>query len=86
MHADVGEEFLSGILQTGSEDVDHIVDNEETVVIALAVIDGDVGILLIMTLDVKLQLSQILRLLTGEMVAETLALRLLSIVRVSMSI
>ena len=65
MHADVGEEFLASILQAGPKDVDYIVDDEKAVVIALAVIDSDRGILLVMTLDVKLQLSQILQLQTG---------------------
>ena len=65
MHADVGEEFLASILQAGTEDVDHIVDNEKAVVISLAVIDSDRGILLVMTQDVKLQLVQILHMLTG---------------------
>ena len=65
MHANIGEEFFSGILQTGSKDIDHIVDNEKAVVVTLAVIDSNGRILLVMTLDVKLQLSQILRLLTG---------------------
>ena len=52
MHADVGEEFLASILQAGPKDVDYIVDDEKAVVIALAVIDSDGGILLVMTLDV----------------------------------
>ena len=65
MHTDVGEELLACILQTGPKDVDHIVDNEEAVVVTLAVIDSDGGILLVMTLDVKLELSHILRLLTS---------------------
>ena len=65
LHADVGEEFLASILQAGPKDVDYIVDDEKAVVIALAVIDSDRGILLVMTLDVKLQLSQILQLQTG---------------------
>ena len=60
MHTDVGEKLLAGILQTGPEDVDHIVDDEEAVVISLTVIDGDGGILLVMTLHVEL-------LLLGEM-------------------
>ena len=33
MHADVGEEFLAGILQAGTKDIDHIIDNEKAVVI-----------------------------------------------------
>ena len=52
LHTDVGEEFLASILQAGSEDVDHIIDNEKAVVISPAVIDSDGGILLVMTLDV----------------------------------
>ena len=47
MHADVGKELLAGILQAGTKDVDHIVDDEEAVVISLTVIDGDGGILCI---------------------------------------
>ena len=41
LHADVGEELLSGIFQRGPEDVDHIVDNEEAVVVPLADVDGN---------------------------------------------
>jgi hypothetical protein len=52
LHTDVGEEFLASILQAGSEDVDHIIDNEKAVVISPTVIDSDGGILLVMTLDV----------------------------------
>ena len=65
MHTDVGEKLLAGILQTGPEDVDHIVDDEKAVVISLTVIDSDGGILLVMSLDVKLELVQILHMLTG---------------------
>ena len=60
MHADVSEELLACILQAGTENVNHIVDDEEAVVISLTVIDGDGGILLVMTLHVEL-------LLLGEM-------------------
>ena len=60
MHTDVGKELLPSILQTGTKDVDYIIDNEEAVVVSLAVIDCDGWILLVMTLDVKLQLSHIL--------------------------
>ena len=56
MHADVGEELLAGILQAGPEYVDHIVDDQETVVIPLADVDGDGRVLLIMTLHVELLL------------------------------
>ena len=31
MHADIGKELLAGILQAATKDVDHIVDDEETV-------------------------------------------------------
>ena len=65
LHFDVGEKFLASVFQTGSEDVDHVVDDQETVVVALAVVDRDGRVLLIMALDVELQLSQILRLLVG---------------------
>ena len=65
MHTDVGEELLACILQTGPKDVDHIVDNEEAVVVTLAVIDSDGWILLVMTLDVKLELFGIPELLTS---------------------
>ena len=65
LHLDVGEEFLACIFQAGPKEVDNIVDNQESVVIALAVIDGDRRILLVMALDVELQLSQILHMLAG---------------------
>ena len=65
MHADVGEEFFTSILQAGTEDIDHIVDDEKAVVISLAVIDSDGWILLVMTLDVKLELFGIPELLTS---------------------
>ena len=39
LHFDVGEEFLASVLQTGTEDIHHIVDNQETVVIALRGVD-----------------------------------------------
>ena len=35
LHADIGEEFLAGILQAGPKDIDHIVDDEEAVVVSL---------------------------------------------------
>ena len=56
MHADVGEELLAGIFQTGPEDVDHIVDDQETVVIPLADVDGNGRVLLVMALNVELLL------------------------------
>ena len=60
MHLDVGEELLAGILQAGPEEVDHIVDDEETVVVALGGIYINRWILLVVALHVKL-------LLTGEL-------------------
>ena len=56
MHADIGEELLAGIFQTGPEDIDRIVDDQETVVVSLTVIDGDRGILLVVALHVELLL------------------------------
>ena len=56
MHADIGEEFLSGILQAGTKDVDHIIDDEEAVVIPLTYIYYNRCILLVMTLHVELLL------------------------------
>ena len=56
MHADVGEELLSGILQAGPEDVDHIIDDEEAVVIPLTYIYYNRCILLVMTLHIELLL------------------------------
>ena len=47
---------LSGILQAGTKDVDHIIDNEEAVVITLAYIYYNRCILLVMTLHVELLL------------------------------
>ena len=56
MHADIGEEFLSGIFQRGPEDIDRIVDDQETVVVPLTDVDGDGRILLVMALHVELLL------------------------------
>ena len=56
MHADVGEEFLASVLQAGAEDIDCVVDNQEAVVIALAEVDDDRGILLVVALQVELLL------------------------------
>ena len=56
LHLDVGEKFLASILQAGSEDVDHIIDNEEAVVITLAYIYYNRCILLVMTLHIELLL------------------------------
>ncbi len=35
LHFDIGKEFFPSILQAGPKEVDRIIDNEETVVIAL---------------------------------------------------
>ena len=56
MHADIGEEFLAGILQASPKDVDHIIDDEEAVVIPLTYIYYNRCILLVMTLHVELLL------------------------------
>ena len=56
LHLDVSEEFLAGILQTGPKKIHHIVDYQETVVIALTIIDGDRWILLVVSLNVELLL------------------------------
>ena len=41
LHLDVSEEFLAGILQGGPKDVDHIVDDKETVAEQFVVADGE---------------------------------------------
>ena len=56
MHSDVGEELLASVFQAGTEDIDCVVDNQETVVIALAEVDGDRRILLVVALQVELLL------------------------------
>ena len=57
MHLDVGEELFAGILQAGPEEVDHIIDDEETVVVALGGIYNNRWILLVVALDVELLLA-----------------------------
>ena len=56
LHADIGEELLAGILQRGPKEIDHIVDNEETVVVPLTDVDGDGRILLVVALHGELLL------------------------------
>ena len=56
LHFDVGEEFLAGILQTGPKEVDYIIDNQEAIMVTLAIIDSDWRILLVMALHVELLL------------------------------
>ena len=47
----VGEELLAGILQRGSKDVDHIVNNEEAVMIMLTHIYNNRWVLLVMAVS-----------------------------------
>ena len=56
LHFDVGKEFLSCILQAGSEEINHIVDDEKSVVIMLGGTYINRWVLLIVTLDVELLL------------------------------
>ena len=56
LHFDVSKEFLTCIFQTGPEEIYHIVDDQEPVVIPFADIDGDGWVLLIMSSDVQLLL------------------------------
>ena len=60
MHLNVGKEFLPGILQAGPEEIDYIIDNEESVVIMLGGTDINRWVLLIVTSDVKLLLLVLL--------------------------
>ena len=57
LHFDVGEELLACIFKAGPEEIYHIVDNQESVMIPLTDIDGDGWVLLIMSRDVKLLLT-----------------------------
>ena len=56
LHFDVGEEFLASVLQTGTEEIHHIVDDQETVMIALRGVDVNRWILLVVTLQIQLLL------------------------------
>ena len=56
LHFDVGEEFLSCIFEAGTEEIYHIVDYQEAIVISLTDVDFDGRVLLIMSLNVKLLL------------------------------
>ena len=56
LHFDVGEKFLACVFETGTEEIYHIVDNQESVMVSLAEIDGDGWVLLIMACYVKLLL------------------------------
>jgi hypothetical protein len=55
LHANIGEEFLSGIFQRGPEDIDRIVDDQETVVVMLTHIYNNRRILLVVTLHTELK-------------------------------
>ena len=56
MHFDVGEELLASVLQAGTKEVDDIVDDKKTVMIALAYIDRYRWVLLVMAVYVELLL------------------------------
>ena len=56
LHLDVGEELFASILQAGPKEIDHIIDNQEAVMIALGGVYINRWILLVMTLDVELLL------------------------------
>ena len=56
MHFDVSEEFLASILQAGPKEIDHIVDDEEAIMITLAHIDCYRWVLLVVALYVQLLL------------------------------
>ena len=56
MHLDVGKEFLAGILQTGTKEIHHIIDNQEAIVVALRGVNINWWILLVVTLQIQLLL------------------------------
>ncbi len=56
MHSDVGKELLAGILQAGTKQIDHIVDDQEAVVIVLTGVDSNWWVLLVVALQVELLL------------------------------
>ena len=56
MHSDVGKEFFAGILQAGTKQIDHIIDNQETIVILLAGVDRNWWVLLVVALHIELLL------------------------------
>ena len=56
MHSDVGKEFLAGILQAGTKQINHIVDNQEAIVILLAGVDRNWWVLLVVALHIELLL------------------------------
>ena len=56
MHLDVGEEFFASIFQAGPKEINHIVDDEEAIMIALTHIDCYRWVLLVVALYVQLLL------------------------------
>ena len=56
LHLNVGEEFLAGIFQGGSKEIDRIIDDEETVMIVTADVYINRWVLPIVALEVKLLL------------------------------
>ena len=56
LHSDVSEELLAGIFQAGTKQIDHIVDNQEAVVIVQASVDRNWWVLLVVALHIELLL------------------------------
>ena len=56
LHFDVSEEFLACIFKAGPEEIYHIVDNQEAIVIALRGVYINRWILLVMSLQIQLLL------------------------------
>ena len=56
MHLDIGEEFLASVFQRGTEEIDRIVDNEETVMIMTADVYINRWVLLVVAQNIQLLL------------------------------
>ena len=56
LHLDISEEFLAGIFQRGTKEIDRIIDDEETVMIMTADVYINRWVLPIVALEVKLLL------------------------------
>ena len=56
LHLDIGKELLAGIFQACTEQIDHIVDNQETIVAMLAGVDCNWWVLLVVALHIELLL------------------------------
>ncbi len=56
LHFDIRKEFLASVLQTGTEEIDDVIDDQETVMVMTAGIDSDWRVLLVMPLHGKLLL------------------------------